>query len=95
MPAVKQGDFDRFSPAHVAPLVAWLGSDDAKDVHGEVFRVGMGRVWLMRGWHSVAQVAAAPGTFWEPAALGARLKEELAKGVTKKESLAEVMSAGR
>jgi NAD(P)-dependent dehydrogenase (short-subunit alcohol dehydrogenase family) len=95
MPAVKQGDFDLFSPAHVAPLVAWLGSDDAKDVHGEVFRVGMGRVWLMRGWHSVAQVAAAPGTFWEPAALGARLKEELAKGVTKKESMAEVMSAGR
>ena len=53
MPAVKQGEFDLFSPAHVAPLVAWLGSDDAKDVHGEVFRVGMGRVWLMRGWHSV------------------------------------------
>jgi NAD(P)-dependent dehydrogenase (short-subunit alcohol dehydrogenase family) len=95
MPAVKQGEFDLFSPAHVAPLVAWLGSDDAKDVHGEVFRVGMGRVWLMRGWHSVAQVAAERGSFWEPAALGARLKEELAKGVTKKESMAEVMSAGR
>jgi NAD(P)-dependent dehydrogenase (short-subunit alcohol dehydrogenase family) len=95
MPTVKQGEFDRFSPAHVAPLVAWLGSDDAKDVHGEVFRVGMGRVWLMRGWHSVAQVAAAPGTFWEPAALGARVKEELAKGVTRKETLAEVMTAGR
>ena len=95
MPAVKQGQFDPFSPAHVAPLVAWLGSDDAKDVHGEVFRVGMGRVWLMRGWHSVAQIAAAPGTFFEPAALGAQLKEELAKGLTKKESMAEVMSAGR
>ena len=95
MPTVKQGEFDRFSPAHVAPLVGWLGSDDAKDVHGEVFRVGMGRVWLMRGWHSVAQVAAAPGAFWEPAALGARLKEELAKGVTRKESMAEVMTAGR
>jgi hypothetical protein len=49
----------------------------------------------MRGWHSVAQVAAAPGTFWEPAALGARVKEELAKGVTRKETLAEVMTAGR
>jgi NAD(P)-dependent dehydrogenase (short-subunit alcohol dehydrogenase family) len=95
MPSVKQGEFDIFSPAHVAPLVAWLGSDDAKDVHGEVFRVGMGRVWLMRGWHSVAQVAAAPGSFWDPAALGARLKEELARGITKKESMAEVMSAGR
>jgi NAD(P)-dependent dehydrogenase (short-subunit alcohol dehydrogenase family) len=95
MPAVKAGEFDRFSPAHVAPLVAWLGSDDAKDVHGEVFRVGMGRVWLIRGWHSEGLVAAAPGTFWEPAALGARVKEELAKGVTKKENMAEVMAAAR
>src|SRR5579863_144731 len=93
--AQKQGEWDAFTPAHVAPLVAWLASDDAKDVHGEVFRVGMGSVWLMRGWHSVAQVAAAPGTFFEPAALGARVKEELAKGLTKKESMAEVMSAGR
>src|SRR5215470_647389 len=81
MPSPKAGEIDRFSPAHVAPLVAWLSSDDAKEVHGEVFRVGMGRVWLIRGWHSEGLVAAAPGTFWEPAALGARVKEELAKGV--------------
>jgi hypothetical protein len=49
----------------------------------------------MRGWHSVGVLAAPPQTFWEPAALGTRVKEELAKGVTKKESMAEVMSAGR
>ncbi len=95
MPAVKAGEYDRFSPAHVAPLVAWLGSDDAKDVHGEVFRVGLGIVWLVQGWHSVGQVRAPQGTFWEPSALGAKLKEELAKGVTKKESMADVMTAGR
>ena len=92
MPAPKAGEMDRFSPAHVAPLVAWLGSDDAKDVHGEVFRVGLGTVWLMKGWHSAAKVSKP--AMWEPAELGARLKEELAKGVTKKESLGQVMASG-
>ena len=58
-----------FTPAHVAPLVAWLASDDAKDVHGEVFRVGMGTVWLMQGWHSVGQ-GSKNGAMWEPAELG-------------------------
>jgi NAD(P)-dependent dehydrogenase (short-subunit alcohol dehydrogenase family) len=90
----KEGEWDPFTPAHVAPLVAWLSSDDAKDVHGEVFRVGMGRVWLMRGWHSVASVAKT-GSMWEPAELGAKLKEELAKGLTKKESMGDVMGAAR
>jgi NAD(P)-dependent dehydrogenase (short-subunit alcohol dehydrogenase family) len=94
MPTPKAGEVDRFSPAHVAPLVAWLGSDDAKDVHGEVFRVGLGTLWLMKGWHSVGKITqTGPLKFWDPAELGARVKEELAKGITKKETLAEVMSS--
>jgi len=91
MGKVAEGQWDPFGPANVAPLVAWLGSDDAKDVHGEVFRVGMGSVWLMKGWHSVGRVTKK-GTVWDAAELGAKLKEELAKGATKKESMAEVMS---
>src|SRR5271163_2520696 len=89
----KAGEWDAFTPAHVAPLIAWLSSDDAKDVHGEVFRVGMGNVWLMRGWHTGAKVSKK-GSMWEPAELGGKLKEELAKGVTKKESMGEVMGGG-
>ncbi len=38
-----KAQWDPFSPANVAPVVAWLASDDAKDVHGEVFRSGPGR----------------------------------------------------
>jgi NAD(P)-dependent dehydrogenase (short-subunit alcohol dehydrogenase family) len=91
--AKKEGEWDAFTPAHVAPLVAWLSSDDAKDCHGEVFRVGMGSVWLMRGWHTGAKVTKK-GSMWEPAELGAKLKEELAKGVTKKENMGEVMGGG-
>ncbi|MGH7779624.1 MAG: SDR family oxidoreductase [Candidatus Binataceae bacterium] len=91
MGTAKAGEWDAFTPAHVAPLVAWLSSDDAKDVHGEVFRVGMGSVWLMQGWHSVGKVAKR-GSMWEPAELGAKLKEELAKGATKKENMGAVMA---
>jgi NAD(P)-dependent dehydrogenase (short-subunit alcohol dehydrogenase family) len=94
MPQPKEGQWDPFSPAHVAPLVAWLSSDDAKDVHGEVFRVGMGNVWLMKGWHSVSKVTKT-GSMWAPAELGAKLKEELSKGATAKENMGQVMAQGR
>lgn len=89
---VKEGEFDVFGPQNIAPLVAWLASDDAKDVHGEIFRVGGGTVWLMKGWHSVDKVQQR-GT-WEPAALGSQLKEKLATGVTAKENLAAVFAGG-
>jgi hypothetical protein len=93
MPTPKAGEVDRFSPAHVAPMAAWLGSDDARDVHGEVFRVGLGTVWLMRGWHSAGKITqSGPLKFWDPAEIGARVKEELAKGITKKENLGQVMA---
>ncbi|MFZ0889764.1 MAG: SDR family oxidoreductase [Candidatus Binataceae bacterium] len=85
------GEWDPFMPANIAPLVAWLASDDAKDVHGEVFRAGLGSVWLMKGWHSVAKVSKK-GALWDPAELGARIKEELGKGLSKKETLGAVMA---
>src|SRR5437867_2560286 len=84
----KEGEFDVFSPRNVAPLIAWLASDDAKDVHGEVFRVGMGNVWIMQGWHTAAKVSKQAMS--DPAALGAKLKEELSKG-SRKENRGQVM----
>lgn len=89
---VKEGEFDVFSPRNVAPLVAWLASDDAKDVHGEVFRVGGGTVWLMQGWHSAAKVQQH--ATWEPEGLGTKLRAELVKGVTRKETTADVFAGG-
>src|SRR5690348_2063669 len=80
---VKPGEFDVWGPQNVAPLVTWLASDDAADVHGEVFRVGGGTVFLLQGWHTVGKVRQH--ATWEPEKLGAALKPELAKGITAKE----------
>jgi NAD(P)-dependent dehydrogenase (short-subunit alcohol dehydrogenase family) len=87
---VEEGKFDVFDPRNIAPLVAWLASDDAKDSHGEVFRVGGGTVWLMQGWHSVGKVAQR--ATWDPAKLGEKLKAELAKGITAKENIGAIMA---
>ncbi|HKD68437.1 MAG TPA: SDR family oxidoreductase [Candidatus Binataceae bacterium] len=85
----EKGQWDAYSPANVAPVVAWLASDDAKDVHGEVFRSGLGGVWVLKGWSTVAMVAQK--ATWDPVELGKRLKDELAKDITKKETLGGVI----
>jgi NAD(P)-dependent dehydrogenase (short-subunit alcohol dehydrogenase family) len=90
---VAEGEFDVFNPRNVAPLVCWLVSDEAANVNGEVFRVGGSTVWPMGGWHSGSRIQQK-GHTWEPEALGKRIKEELAKGVTKKESMGDVFAAG-
>jgi len=69
-----EGDFDRFLPENVSPLVAWLASDDAADVNGQVFVVIGGDVWVMQGW-SIAGHLHKDGP-WTPDELAAK-KEEL------------------
>ncbi len=66
--------FDRFLPENISPLVAWLASDDAGDVNGQVFVVIGGDVWVMQGW-SIAGHLHKDGP-WTPEELAAK-KEEL------------------
>jgi NAD(P)-dependent dehydrogenase (short-subunit alcohol dehydrogenase family) len=93
MGAPEAGKFDMFDPANIAPLVAWLASDDAAGVNGQVFRVGGSSVWPMKGWHSATRVKNPEGR-WDPAKLGARVKEELAKGITAPEGMGEIFAGG-
>jgi NAD(P)-dependent dehydrogenase (short-subunit alcohol dehydrogenase family) len=56
--APKEGEFDPMSPAAIAPLVAWLCSDLAKDINGQVFAVSGTRIQLIQGFHPVTQLNA-------------------------------------
>src|SRR5215510_5083549 len=89
-----EGEFDMFDPANIAPLVAWLASDDAAGCNGQVFRVGGRSVWPMKGWHSATRIKNEKPAIWDAAALGSRIKEELAKGITKGENMGEIFAGG-
>jgi NAD(P)-dependent dehydrogenase (short-subunit alcohol dehydrogenase family) len=51
-----EGEFDALAPENVAPLVAYLASDEAAPISGQVFGVQGGMVQLYQGWTPVAQV---------------------------------------
>jgi NAD(P)-dependent dehydrogenase (short-subunit alcohol dehydrogenase family) len=91
---VKAGEFDVWGPQNIAPLVAWLASDDAAGCNGQVFRVGGRTVWPMKGWHSATRIQNAKQATWDAAELGKRVKEELAKGITKPETMGDIFSGG-
>ena len=46
----KDGAFDVYAPANMAPLVAWLCSDQSTHVSGQVFELIGGKIFLSEGW---------------------------------------------
>ncbi|TMM18261.1 MAG: SDR family NAD(P)-dependent oxidoreductase [Actinobacteria bacterium] len=66
-PAPPPGEWDDRAPENVAPLVAWLAGPASRDVTGQVFLVGGGRIAVARGWERGPGVDH--GARWEPAAL--------------------------
>lgn len=47
---VKEGEFDVFAPENMAPLVAYLVSEQSKGVTGQVFELKGGNIFLSQGW---------------------------------------------
>lgn len=47
---VKEGEFDVFAPENMAPLVAYLVSEQSNGVTGQVFELKGGEIFLSQGW---------------------------------------------
>jgi NAD(P)-dependent dehydrogenase (short-subunit alcohol dehydrogenase family) len=72
--------FDAMAPENVSPLVVWLGSAESRDVTGRVFEVEGGIIGVADGWQHGPRVDK--GARWDPADVGAAVREVLAKAPT-------------
>lgn len=80
-------DFDPRAADNIAPLVVWLGSDQARGITGRVFNVRGGVISVAEGWR--AGPGADKGARWDPAELG-----EIIPGLVEK-AAPNVMPDGR
>jgi hypothetical protein len=72
--AIARGEFDFFAPENVAPLVAFLCSEDAAHISGKVFGVQGDSVEIFQPFTSVAEIRG-DGRRWEPEVLARRVDE--------------------
>jgi NAD(P)-dependent dehydrogenase (short-subunit alcohol dehydrogenase family) len=65
--------FDAMAPENVSPLVAWLVSEQSRDVTGRVFEVEGGTIALADGWRSGPRVEQAQR--WDPEEIGPAIRK--------------------
>ena len=91
-----EGQFDILAPENIAPMVAYLASDDAQNITGQVFRVAGDTIWLLGGWHSIGKIKNDKKR-WEPEQIGPKLKELLKNAPPREDMttpLRDMMSGG-
>ena len=70
---VPEGEFDPLAPENIAPLVAYLCTDRASEINGQVFGITGGLVELYQGWTPVAEIDRS--SRWRVEELAGRIEE--------------------
>jgi len=71
-----EDEYNPMDPAGSSPLVAWLASDEADHVTGQVIRALHDRIVLMGGWSEVREVCSGEKR-WDATKLGQILATDL------------------
>jgi NAD(P)-dependent dehydrogenase (short-subunit alcohol dehydrogenase family) len=69
-------EYHPLDPAGSSPLVAWLASDEAQHVTGQVIRAIGDKIFLMKGWYEAATVSSGEKR-WDATKLGMILATDL------------------
>ena len=64
-----EDEYHPMDPAGSSPVVAWLASDEAQHVTGQVIRVIRDKIYLMRGWTEAVEVSSGERR-WDATKLG-------------------------
>jgi NAD(P)-dependent dehydrogenase (short-subunit alcohol dehydrogenase family) len=64
-----EDEYHPMDPAGSSPVVAWLASDEAQHVTGQVIRVIRDKIYLMRGWTEAVEVSSGERR-WDAIKLG-------------------------
>ena len=70
------GEFDTTAPENIAPLVVWLGSEQSRDLTGQVFLVSGGTISVAEGWRRGATISRDER--WSPDDLGKAIPDMFA-----------------
>ena len=74
--AVPEGEWNAMDPKNSSPVVAWLASDDAQYVTGQVIRVIHDKMFLMQGWTEKKSISSG-GKPWDAEQLTSIMATEL------------------
>jgi NAD(P)-dependent dehydrogenase (short-subunit alcohol dehydrogenase family) len=74
--SVPEGEWNAMDPKNSSPVVAWLASDDAQYVTGQVIRVIHDKLFLMQGWTEKKSISSG-GKPWDAEQLGSIMATEV------------------
>jgi NAD(P)-dependent dehydrogenase (short-subunit alcohol dehydrogenase family) len=71
-----EDEYHPMDPAGSSPLVAWLASDQAQHVTGQVIRAIHDKIYLMEGWREAAAISSQERR-WDATTLGTQIATDL------------------